>query len=78
MFCFFFQIGHLYKFTNFFVRPAPRSKNVSDSFFEIELRSTSNIIPVEGMPEFAPLLEEKFTELAKIKLLPDDVVICKF
>lgn len=48
-----------------------------DTHFEIELRSMSEIIPIEDIPDFTPLAEEVFTDIAKIKLLPDGVVICK-
>ena len=71
------QENQLYKFSKFLVRPAPRNKQVKDTYFEIELRPISEVIPLEDIPDFAPLKEEVFTDIAKIKLLPDETTICK-
>lgn len=51
---------------------------LSDSKFELELRSDSIVTPVEDIPEYAMLVSEVFTPLNKLKTLPVDARASKF
>lgn len=72
------QVGKLYLFSHFYVRPAPASKTCGDSIFELELRFDSTVEYIEDIDDFPQLEKENFTEIGKLKILQEDQTASKY